>query len=300
MNFDHLPPYEDLPNGDAVGLFGEDDVLGSLNRLSPERVKRAAQLVQTGEKFSLNSPIDWPDPPLYGRESVKHTIVRTALGNRDDVLDRFHPQGSSQWDAFTHIEDPEVGWYNRQPIERLGIESWSRFGIAGRGVLIDAEKHRREWGKPLRWRERDVITPAELRAILESDGIECEPGDILLLRTGWTEGYQAASLDERTEVRRDPTSPGLEPSEEMLALLWDWGVSAVASDNISVEALPPQGFVLHPHLLNRLGIPIGELWWLDELAAACARDRRYDFMLVSVPLDIPHGVGSPCNAMAIR
>ena len=125
-------------------------------------------------------------------------------------------------------------------------------------------------------------------------------GDIVLLRTGWTKGYESASDLDRQEVVRDQTSPGLEGSPQMLELLWDWGVSAIASDNVSVEVLPPGEFTLHSHLLNRLGIPIGELWWLDDLAAACARDGRYDFMVVSVPLNLPGGIGSPANAVAIR
>jgi hypothetical protein len=47
-------------------------------------------------------------------------------------------------------------------------------------------------------------------------------------------------------------------------------------------------------------MPLGELWDLDELASECASDGVYEFMLVSVPLYIPGGVGSPANAYAIR
>lgn len=294
------PRYRDLPDGDARGVFGEDDVIGSLNRLTDTRVLHAASLVRTGERFSLSAPLTWPDPPLYGRARLEHTILRTALGNRDDVLNSFHPQGSSQWDAFTHIRDPELGWYNRRETDQLGIETWSRWGIVGRAVLVDAAHHCAAWGRPLGWRSRDTVSVDDLRAMLDADGIEPRAGDVLLLRTGWTEGYQGCEDAERLAVKADPTSPGLEPSRQMLEFLWDWGVSAVASDNISVEALPPEGFVLHPHLLNRLGIPIGELWWLDALAAACRADGRFESMLVSVPLDLPGGVGSPCNAIAIR
>jgi hypothetical protein len=48
------------------------------------------------------------------------------------------------------------------------------------------------------------------------------------------------------------------------------------------------------------GMPIGELWDFEELAADCAADSRYEFMLVSAPLYIPGGVGSPPNAYAIK
>jgi len=295
-----LPRYRDLPNGDAVGLFGADDTIGSLNRLTPDRVRSAAGLVQTGERFGLNAPLDWPDPPLYDRSPVKHTVYRTRLGNRDDYLDGFYPQASSQWDAFPHIEDPEVGLYNRQSPEDLGVGAWSEKGIVGRGVLLDAERYFAVQGEPLHWRTPYRIKVDDVRSMLASQHLNPEPGDIVLLRTGWTAGYQSASDAERAEVVSDQTSPGLAGDPAMLELLWDWGISAIASDNVSVEVLPPGDFILHPHLLNRMGIPIGELWWLDDLAEACASDGRYDFMLVSVPLNLRGGIGSPANAVAIR
>lgn len=300
MNEAHLPAYRDLPNGDAVGLFGKSDVLGSLNRLTPKRVQAAAGLVRTGERFGLNAPLTWPDPPLYDRTPFRHTIYRTRLGNRDDYVDGLYLQASSQWDAYPHFEDPEVGLYNRQTVEHLGVDTWSRAGIVGRGVLVDAEAYFAACGSPLHWRTARRITVDDVIRIMDAQGVTRMPGDLLLLRTGWTKGYQAASAQDRREVVRDQTSPGLEGSAEMLEFLWDWGVSAVASDNVSVEVLPPGDFILHGHLLNRLGIPIGELWWLDDLATACAGDSRYDFMLVSVPLNLPGGIGSPCNAVAIR
>ena len=300
MNETGLPRYRDLPDGDAVGLFGADDVLGSLNRLTPDRVRDAASLVRTGERYGLNAPLTWPDPPLYDRTPLRHTIYRTRLGNRDDYLDGFYPQASSQWDAFPHIEDPDVGFYNRQAPEHLGVDGWSRAAIIGRGVLLDAESYFAELGTPLHWRTARRISVDDVRNILDAQAVAPQEGDIVLLRTGWTKGYESASDLDRQEVVRDQTSPGLEGSPQMLELLWDWGVSAIASDNVSVEVLPPGEFTLHSHLLNRLGIPIGELWWLDDLAAACARDGRYDFMVVSVPLNLPGGIGSPANAVAIR
>ena len=75
----------------------------------------------------------------------------------------------------------------------------------------------------------------------------------------------------------------------------------MAADNPALEASPiDPDERLHTKLLNHLGVPIGELWWLDALAAACASDGRYDFLLVSAPLGVPGGVGSPANAVAIR
>jgi kynurenine formamidase len=292
--------YTNLPGGDAKGVFGEADVLGSLNLQTPDAVRRAASLVRTGEVFSLNAPLGWPDPPLFNRQAVRHTVYRTDMGNRDDFLDGFYPQASSQWDGFLHISDPEIGCYNHLPPERLGIESWAARGIAGRGVLLDVDRYLRSQGRPLHWRTKTKITLEDLEATRVSAGVEKRRGDIVLIRTGWVTSYNAASESERQSVRTDPESPGLASGDAMAEYLWDWGVSAIAADNIALEALPLDNDPLHPKLLCRLGMPIGELWWLDELAEHSLGDGRYEHLLVSAPLNLRGGVGSPANALALK
>jgi hypothetical protein len=101
----------------------------------------------------------------------------------------------------------------------------------------------------------------------------------------------------------------------MLELLWDLHISAVALDNPSAEAWPPRAFrhapgirhnhrdpaeFLHPHLLSLLGIPIGEMFDLDALADDSARTGVYSGLLMSAPLNLPGGVGSPANALVMR
>ena len=76
----------------------------------------------------------------------------------------------------------------------------------------------------------------------------------------------------------------------------------MASDNVALEVLPvdPTIGFQHRRLIALQGMPIGEVWDLDELAQECARDSVYEFMLVSSPLNLPGGVGSPPNAYAIK
>lgn len=291
--------YRELPNGDAAGVFGADDVLGALNRLTPEVVRSAATEIVTGEVVSLNAPVDWVDPPLFGREQVRHEVFRTKLGNLDDRLDAFLPQGSSQWDHFFHIADPELGHYNRITLGETGIDAWARRGVAGRAVLADAARWFAAHDAPLTWDEPFPITPAHLEAILDDAGVERRPGDILLLRTGWQTGYGEAGPERRTRAA-GARSPGLGGGEAMLEFLWDWGVAAVAADGPTLESWPVEGTFLHPHLLGRLGIPIGELWWLDALADRAQGDGRYSCFLTSAPLHVTGGIGSPANALAIR
>lgn len=293
--------YRDLPDGDACGIFGTEDALGALNRQTPETIRFARDSIKTGQVFSLNAPLNWPDPPLFNRAPAEHSVYTTDMGNRDDYLDKFYLQASSQWDSFQHFRDPETGFYNHLPHEDLGIEKWAQRGIAGRAVLLDVERHLAAQGRPLRWAERTEIGVDVLEAVRAAQGIQPHEGDILLIRTGWTTGYQAATTEQRKRVRTVHDSPGLEPSLGMVEYLWDWGVSAIAADNIGVEPLPIQGPIsLHARLLSRLGVPFGEFWWLDELAAHSAEDGRYTSFLTSAPLHLVGGVGSPANALAIK
>lgn len=293
-------PYRELPGGDARGVFGDDDVLGTLNLQTPEAVAAAAASVRTGKVFSLNAPMELPDPPLFDRQPFDHHVFQTKMGNRDDWVDRFYPQSSSQWDGLLHISDPEIGSYNHQPPERLGIEGWARRGIAGRGVLVDVERFLRTRGEELHWHTSRPISVRELDDARVAEGVEWRRGDVLLLRTGWWTGYLAAGSEERDDVRTRHDSPGLEAGAEMAEYLWDNGISAVAADNISVESMPLGSELLHHRTLVRLGMPWGEMWWLDALADDCAGEGRWDSLLVSAPWNLQGGIGSPANALALR
>ena len=61
----------------------------------------------------------------------------------------------------------------------------------------------------------------------------------------------------------------------------------------------PFGF-LHNMLIGQLGMALGELWWLSDLAGDCAADGVCEMFLVSTPMNAPGGIGSPANAVAIK
>jgi len=313
-----LPRYDDLPvrpgapKGSTWGLFGDDDQVGTLNLITPQMVVEAARLVRKGRVFALGLPLHLPDPPLYGRGRLRHHLVDLGGVARDDYLDAFWPQASSQWDGLRHIRHPRDGFYNGVPDGeivpgggRLGIEHWARRGIVGRGVLLDVARHLEAQGRPLNPKSTTIITPQDLEDCARAQGVSLRPGDILLVRTGWLRWYLEASQEEREALARGPEglrSPGLGPAEETARYLWDQRVAAVAADNPALEAWPPSqesGF-LHFRLIPHLGMPIGELWYLEELAADCAQDGVYEFLLTSAPLHVVGGVGSPPNALAIK
>jgi kynurenine formamidase len=294
------PRYAELPNGDAKGVFGPDDVFGSLNRLTEKNVVAATKAVRSGKVFSLNAPVDWPNPGLFGRNVPEHRIIDLAPGTFDDRLDGYYPQGSSQWDSFRHTHDLEIGGYNGKSPESLGIERWAQRGIVGHGVLLDVASFLEAAGRPLTFDRPEQVTVADLQDCASSQGTTIRDGDILLVRVGWTTGYENATAIKRQEMVAALEAPGLSPGHDMAELLWDWGIAAVATDGPALEAFPIAGEFLHHKLLGRLGIPIGELWWLDELADDCSADGTYDFLFTSAPIHVKGGVGSPANALAIK
>jgi kynurenine formamidase len=298
------------------------DHFGCLNLLTADKLIAAAQLVQRGAVFALNWSADLPDPPMFGRLKHTHEVINRPTGH-DDVLHGWNTQSSSQWDGFRHIKNIPNGFYDGVADEDHGVDHWARRGIAGRAVLCDVGRWRAAQGRPLQHAESDVIEPEDILATLESQGSPLEHGDVLLMRTGWTEWYES-STDAAMRVtiadRARLKAPGLPSGERTAEFLWDLHIAAIAADNPSVEVWPPgtgqdaariaEVKTNHPELMHEvfahslllpmLGIPLGELFDLSKLADDCAADGRYTCLFVSAPLNVPHGVASPPNALAIK
>jgi kynurenine formamidase len=311
-------PFDELPRLPGSGVrhswdaHGRGDQLGTLNRLTGPVVAAATAAVRTGERIGLSLPLGLPDPSFFGRQAPKHTVFPMGPTAWDDRLDGFYLQCSSQWDGLRHVGAGQDGFYggwrgspDGDP-EPLGIQHWARQGIIGRGVLIDLAAHAEARGgyDPF---SHVAFTVDDLEAALRSQGTTLRFGDILCVRTGWTEKYLRLSVAERLELASQLVNPvgyacaGLAGSEEMSRFLWDSGVAAVTSDNPAVEAVPPDPAAgsLHLRLIPCLGFAIGELFDFATLAAACQREGRYQFLFTSVPLNLAGGVGSPANAVAI-
>jgi kynurenine formamidase len=312
-SYDQLPVRAGAPAGAAWGVFGDDDEVGTINLLTPERVRAAATSIRTGKVFAMNLPINIPDPPLFTRGKHKHTVKLFPNADfvLDDYLDNFYPQASSQWDALAHVKHPVHGAYNGIPDAqmtgrggmRLGIDNLARRGIAGRGVLADVAHYYDRVGKSIDFTKASSIPLADVQATLEEEGVALRTGDILLIRIGWTKFYLSASAEVKAELARETVTPGIEASQRTARWLWDNHLAAVASDSPALEALPKSAEdteFLHFHMLAFFGMPIGEMWNLEGLADDCTADGRYDFFLTSAPLNVPGGVGSPPNALAIK
>lgn len=313
------------------GRWGPDDQLGTLNHITPDRIREAAVLVRQGKVYSLGLQIDengiWGGSTfrrnpvhlmtvdggdseliahLSGWEGPGQSILAAFWGRHlarfnDDVI--FMPlQASSQWDALSHVYyDGQM--YNGVPASAvtsqgataLGIERLGG-GITGRGVLVDVARHRGVEHLP----PNEAIEAEELDATLAAEGVTLKSGDILLVRTGWWPQFRAMG----DPARWRSGCPGL--SWTCAEWLHRHDVAAVAADNTAVEQSrshyeeDDQSMPLHLLCLRDMGMPFGELWDLESLATDCASDGVYEFLVAAPPLKVTGGVGSPVNPLAIK
>jgi kynurenine formamidase len=308
LSFDELPQIEKLGLRHAWTVLERD--LGTLDRSSPESIVQAAGLVRDGTVLSLNLSLGELTPPLFGREPARHEIFATDRNTLDDRIDAFYPQGSSQWDGLRHVRAREFGFFggvvedfqDGDGAGALGIEHWAKRGIVGRGVLLDVVAHRERLGSSYDPLAAETIDADELHAIVDAQGLDLRRGDVICVRTGWIDAYRRLEPGARAALASDPRASGLAGSEDVARLLWDSGAIAVAADNPTLEVAPGDPAVgsLHRRLIPMLGFVVGELLDLGPLASLCAADSRWDFMFVAAPLNLPGGVGSPANAVAIR
>jgi kynurenine formamidase len=209
-------------------------------------------------------------------------------------------QGATQWDSLAHVGYDDL-FYNNVPVRSvmaLGGASRNAIdnalpGIVGRGVLVDIARARGvEW-----LQAGESIEPDELDSALAAQGVSVGSGDIVVLRTGW----RRKALVEGWENWL-AGNPGL--GLACAPWLHDKEVAAVVSDNWGIEVSPAAegtGILpLHCVLIRDLGMMLGEILDLEELAADCAADGVWDFFLSAAPLRVVGGVGSPVSPLAIK
>jgi Putative cyclase len=141
-----------------------------------------------------------------------------------------------------------------------------------------------------------VIPLSHLQRVVADQNVTFRPGDILFIRSGFTAAYKALSPPEQLALSQRPSADfiGVEPTEEILEWLWESRFAAVAGDSPSFECSPvgrgkgkddvPPPVVLHQWLLAGWGMPIGEMFDLEDLAEHCRESGRWSFFLTSIPL----------------
>ncbi|KAL3264757.1 hypothetical protein ABHI18_000462 [Aspergillus niger] len=329
--FDDLPLNKTGPPGNAWGLFGPNDQCGMLNLLTPDRTCAAASEIRDGVRISIDWPLDRISTPAFNRIPFTQTISNIAPTSVNDDILHFNTQASSQWDGLRHFGyQKQRLYFNGRTLDDIlttkvnGIHgayfhpkimipdrfvltvraAWVETGgIIGRGVLLDYVAWAEANHVPVKPFTTQSITVAVLEEVAQAQGTELRPGDILFIRAGWGRGYAELSQDEISTLADIPTPPaiGLESSETTLRWLWDNEFAAVASDTPSLEAWPCQDskYWLHEWLLAGWGLPIGEMFDLEQLSVECRKRQRWSFFFTSVPLKVPGGVASPPNGVAI-
>ncbi len=268
------------------------------------------------------SPTVGESEPMYNRP-VAGMVTYTGRQELTDVVSDdavlLYTQYSTQWDSLAHVGSqfdcegsgkPQKVYYNgyRAGVEiespavgkgatALGIENQAVKATQSRGLLVDLKS---TYGA-----ERHYVGLADLEAALKAQSVEVEEGDILCLYTGFADNVVAMKGEPDPEklLRAYAVLDGRDKG------LQEWitesGISALVADNYAVEGVPARkgegahaALPLHEHCLFRLGLPLGELWYLEELATWLREAGRNAFLLTAPPLRLTGAVGSPATPVA--
>jgi len=297
------------------GKWGPDDQIGTLNYVTPADIVKAGALVRRGKAFSLGLDFNERGPQRAGwgrRFNPIHTMLATGTdavcGNQDrgklryaDDMISMPVQCGTQWDALGHIFYGDKMWngYDARLVDSTGAKKngihKTRDRMIGRGVLLDIPRFR--GGDYLE--DGYGISSEELEACAKAQGVEVRRGDFVIVRTGQMEHRLA--IGEWGEYAAGP-APGLRfetcewiYKKEIAAICADtWGCEV--RPNESADAFQPWHWVVIP----MIGITMGEIFYLKDLAADCAQDKVYEFLFCAPPLGITGAVGSPINPMAVK
>ncbi len=308
------------------GRWGRDDQLGTVNLITPEKVREAAVLVKVGKTISLTMPYDThgpqtgylgrSNPHLYQLASgpgylageqyslETHTLTelrkssgQPTLGYYDDVLS-MPTQSGTQWDALCHFF-----WrgqmYNGHPAGDAGTGGSRANGVQNytgkivtRGVFVDLATHRGvETLDP-----GYAITADDLDEYFAAKHLEIRRGDALIIRTG----FMAARRGDWADYAGGP-SPEL--SLHTASWLRDKDIAAIATDTWGIEVLPNEIDCFQPlHVVSLVhtGLAFGEMFDLDALSEDSKADGIYEFMFSASPLPVTGASGGPVSALAIK
>jgi kynurenine formamidase len=301
------------------GRWGDEDRLGTLNLITPEKRVASARLVREGRCISCAWDLDTQLQPEHTSGAPDRYFLTTGqgLGDEHRVMppgihpgDRqagaleyigmiFHGFSVTHLDALSHIFwDHKM--YNGLPAEAVSSSAGAtlhdvtsvREGIVTRGVLVDAPAYRGvDWLEP-----GDFVTGDEVEAILAAQGVEVGEGDALLLRTGYGKRKLLNGPDAVMETGR----AGWHAS--CLPVLHELGVSLIGAD--TAQDVIPSGYPGVRIPIHSVGLVAMGLFLLDNcnfepLAEQCATAGRYEFQLILSAIPFVGATGSPVNPLAV-
>jgi kynurenine formamidase len=156
--------------------------------------------------------------------------------------------------------------------------------IVRRGVLLDIPRAQNLASLPSGFE----ITPEHMEEAAHAQNTQINPGDVLLVRTGW-----GAFFEDVARFESQMHGPG--PGERTAHWLSSRRIFAAGSDTINFELVPSRTMPVHVHLLVGSGIHIIECLNLEQLAA----ERAYEFAFIASPLKIRGATGSPVRPFAL-
>jgi kynurenine formamidase len=298
------------------GRWGAADRIGTLNHIEPQMIQDAAKLVRKGEVFAMGIPLNnkGPQSGLFGgRWNPIHTMLATgtdAIAGRFDETNKLRfaddalnmpVQAATHWDSLGHIFLDDKMYNNLDAklvdgggVQELGIEH-TRAKMVGRGVLLDVPRY-----KGLPWLEDGYgISNDELDAVAAKQGVEIRKGDFVIVRTGQMERCLH-------EGKWGNYAGGDAPGVKFENCYWSQAkeIAAICSDTWGVEVRPNETTEVqqpwHWVVIPAIGLTMGEMFYVKELAEACAEDGVYEFFFAGPPLVITGGTGSPINPLAIK
>ena len=282
--------------------FGKEDTLGALNYITPEKTRRAAQLVKQGKVYQLGM-ITAADTPAYGPrrfQMIVHQLSdgagvplgsNEAVGNDDTVLTSIGI--GSQIDGLGHIGRKHRYYNGRTAAEVVAPDGLKLFGtdtlpgIVTRGVVLDMTQIFAQ--TPVA--SGTAYTKAHIMQAAAAQNITLESGDVVLLHSG----YLTAHENSKEFV---PTQPGLGVSGAHY--LAQQGVAAVGADSWALEAIPHEdqtaAFPVHQILLAKYGVYILE----NMRTQALVDDGVSEFMFTLGVPKLKGAVQAIINPLAIR
>jgi len=302
------------------GKWGSNDEIGTLNHTQAEDIVAAARLVKKGKVISLALNFDSNGPqgakskyPSMGRINPVHTMLRTGTDAYSGVLDHrgiraaddmvvMPLQCGTQWDGLGHVFYENSMWngYDCREVtsngaQKCGIEK-TKARMVGRGVFLDVP---RAQGKKY-LDDGYAITCADLDKTAEMQGVKMKRGDFVVVRTGQMEAkLEAGSWDGYP----GGDAPGF--AFETLEWIQRTELAALASDTWGCEVRPNEtepgiNQPWHWITIPIMGMTMGEIFYVKELAEDCAADKVYEFLFVAPAIPITGAVGSPTNPLAIK
>ncbi|MFF5445607.1 cyclase family protein [Streptomyces sp. NPDC012888] len=276
---------------------------GAWNRVTPDHVRRAAALVRDGTTVPLGLPwntrpaADNTRPALHHMTDLGDVEPPEPATHKDFLAADYHGKVVSHLDALSHVAYRGL-LYGGHPAREVVGAGGARFGsvsalgpLVTRGVLLDLPAVLGvDWLEPGR-----AVRAADVAAAERALGADVDEGCAVLLRTGrfrrrrelgpWDAGAASAGLHV-----------------DAVPLLARRGICLLGGDGDSdVRPSPVEGVhsPVHALAVAAMGVPLLDNLDLEALSAACAGAGRYEFMLVTAPLDVPGGTGSPVNPVAV-